>query len=204
MFEERTDASSSPDATGQPFLMQVEDTFAFPTGGIVASGKIVRGTVRVGQEVEIVGLRPDTLRSIVTSIEHIQYKHIEDWLHQYQQGIIGLLFRRLNEGDVQRGQVIATPGTIRSCRIFFADVTFSTDKEAIRQQLDSGLYDTQFHIWSGTVSGALVLLDGMRHVAPGAQIEGVIELDSPVALEVGREFGIGHFAGTGIVTGFFE
>jgi elongation factor Tu len=198
-FEERPDASSLPDITDQPFLMPVEDTFVFPTGGVVATGRIVRGTVKVGQDVEIIGLQADVLQSTVSGIEMLQFKNIEDWVRWHAQGINGLYFRGLKKGAIQRGQVLAAPGTIRPYTTFLANVTFFATTEAIYQQPYSSAYRTQFHIWSGTVFGTLWLPDGKMQVAPGDCFDGVIELSSPVALEVGQEFGIGRMVGQGVV-----
>jgi elongation factor Tu len=204
MSEEPVVPTSSPKTSDAPFLMEIANTFVLRDRGIVASGKIRRGKVRVGDEVEVVGFRPTPLRSTVAGVEMIDFAKIEDWLRWHEQGIVGLLLRGLTASDVQRGQVLATPGAIRPYSTFLADVTFSKQRGAIRQQPTEGAYPTAFHIWSGTVPGILWIPLDKTRIVPGDQFDATIELSSPVALEIGREFEIGDAVGKGVVTDLGE
>ncbi len=182
----------------KPFLMPIEDIFSIEGRGTVVTGRVERGKVKVNEEVEIVGLRP-TAKTVITGIEMFN-KLLDDG----QAGDnIGALLRGLKKEDVERGQVIAKPGTVTPHTDFEAEIYVLSKEEGGRHSPFFKGYKPQFYIRTTDVTGEVTLPEGMEMVMPGDTVKIGVKLISPVALEEKQRFAIregGKTVGAGVVT----
>jgi len=189
-------------AVDKPFLMPVEDVFGIKGRGTVATGRVERGTVKVGEEIEIVGVRP-TRKVVVTGVE--MFKKLLD---EGQAGDnIGCLLRGIERDEIERGQVLARAASIKPHTRFSAQVYVLTKEEGGRHTPFYPGYRPQFYLRTTDVTGAIGLPAGVEMVMPGDNIEMTVELITPIALETGQRFAIregGHTVGAGAVTGILE
>jgi elongation factor Tu len=185
-------------ALDKPFLMPVEDVFSISGRGTVATGRVERGIIKVGEEVEIVGLRPTT-KTVVTGVEMFR-----KLLDEGQAGDnIGALLRGLKREDVERGQVLAKPGSITPHTKFKAEVYVLTKEEGGRHTPFFNGYRPQFYFRTTDVTGAMKLPTGVEMVMPGDNIGVEVELITPIAMEKELRFAIregGKTVGSGVVT----
>ena len=188
--------------TDKPFLMPVEDIFTIQGRGTVATGRIERGVINVNEPVEIVGIRP-TRNSVVTGVE--MFKKLLD---QGQAGDnVGLLLRGVERKEIERGQVIAKPGTITPHTKFMAEAYVLTKEEGGRHTPFFSGYRPQFYFRTTDVTGVAKLPEGVEMVMPGDNIQMEIELIAPIAMEKGLRFAIregGRTVGAGTVTEILE
>ncbi len=186
----------------KPFLMPVEDIFSISGRGTVVTGRIERGIVKVGEEIEIVGLRP-TIKKIVTGVEMFR-----KLLDQGQAGDnVGLLLRGVERKDVERGQVCAKPGSITPHTKFKAEVYILTKEEGGRHTPFFNGYRPQFYFRTTDVTGTAALVEGAEMVMPGDNTSLTINLIAPIAMEKGLRFAIregGRTVGAGTVTEVIE
>ena len=182
----------------QPFLMPVEDVFSISGRGTVVTGRVERGIVKVGEEIEIVGLRA-TQKTIVTGVEMFR-----KLLDQGQAGDnVGLLLRGLGKEDVERGMVLAKTGSITPHTHFNAEVYVLTKEEGGRHTPFFKGYRPQFYFRTTDVTGSVELPAGTEMVMPGDNVQMVIELITPIAMDEGLRFAIregGRTVGAGVVT----
>ena len=182
----------------KPFLMPVEDVFSIEGRGTVVTGRIERGVIKLNEEVEIVGLRP-TQKTVVTGIEMFN-KSLDEGIAGDNAGI---LLRGLKKEDVERGQVIAKPGSVTPHTEFDAEVYILTKEEGGRHTPFFKGYKPQFYIRTTDVTGEVILPEGTEIVMPGDTVNLKITLITPVALEEKQKFAIregGHTVGAGVVT----
>ena len=186
----------------QPFLMPIEDVFSIEGRGTVVTGRVERGIIKVGDEVEIVGIK-DTVKTTVTGVEMFH-----KLLDQGQAGDnIGTLLRGIKKEDVERGQVLAKPGTITPHKKFTAAVYVLTKEEGGRHTPFMNGYRPQFYFRTTDVTGSLQLPEGVQMVMPGDNIDMTVELIAPIAMEKGLRFAIregGHTVGAGRVADIIE
>ena len=186
-------------AVDQPFLMPVEDVFSIKGRGTVVTGRIERGVVKIGDEVEIVVLAEASRKVIVTGVEMFQKT-----LDQGQAGDnVGCLLRGVERTDIERGQVLAKPGSIKPLTKFSAEVYVLSKEEGGRHTPFFPGYRPQFYIRTTDVTGAIELPEGVEMVMPGDNIQMGVELITPVAIESGLRFAIregGRTVGSGVVT----
>ncbi len=184
--------------TDRPFLMPVEDVFSIEGRGTVVTGRAERGIVKVNEEVEIIGLKP-TQKTVVTGIEMFQ-----KILDEGRAGDnIGVLLRGLKKEDVERGQVVAKPGSVTPHTDFEAEVYVLSKEEGGRHTPFFGGYKPQFYIRTTDVTGEVILPSGMEMVMPGDTVNVTVKLIAPVALEEKQRFAIregGKTVGAGVVT----
>jgi elongation factor Tu len=188
--------------TDKPFLMSIEDVFGIKGRGTVVTGRIERGTVKVGEEVEIVGLK-DTRKTVVTGVE--MFRKILDFGTAGDN--VGCLLRGIEREDVERGQVLAKPGSIKPHTKFDAEVYVLTKEEGGRHTPFFNGYRPQFFIRTTDVTGATKLPEGVEMVMPGDNIKMEVELIMPVALEEAQHFAIregGRTVGAGVTTKIIE
>ena len=189
-------------AVDQPFLMPIEDVFGIKGRGTVVTGRIERGLVKTGDEIEIVGLG-ERRKVIVTGVEMFQKT-----LDQGQAGDnVGALLRGVEREDVQRGQVLSKPGSINPHTRFQAEVYVLGKEEGGRHTPFFPGYRPQFYIRTTDVTGAIELPEGVEMVMPGDNIQMGVELITPVAIEEGLRFAIregGRTVGAGVVTSITE
>ena len=188
----------------QDFLMPVEDVFSIKGRGTVVTGRIERGYVKVGDEVEIVGLNTETAKTTVTGVEMFQ-KILED----AQAGDnVGCLLRGVDKNDIERGQVLCKPGSITPHTKFEGEVYILTKEEGGRSTPFFSGYKPQFYFRTTDVTGKLDLLGGAEMCMPGDNIQMAIDLeDKPIAMEEGLRFAIregGRTVGSGVVTKIIE
>jgi len=186
----------------KPFLMPIEDVFSISGRGTVVTGKVERGVLRPGDEVEVVGLRP-TIKTVATSIE--MFRKILD--EALPGDNIGILLRGVGKDDVERGQVVAKPGSIKPHIKFKAEVYVLKKEEGGRHTPFFSGYRPQFYFRTTDVTGVIKLPDGVEMVMPGDNVELEVELIKPVALEEGLRFAIregGRTVGAGVVTKILE
>ena len=187
----------------KPFLMPIEDVFSITGRGTVATGRVERGTLKVGDEVEIVGLRDEIKKTTVTGVE--MFRKILD---QAQAGDnIGALLRGVNRDEVERGQVLAKPGTVKPHTKFKAEVYVLTKEEGGRHTPFFNGYRPQFYFRTTDVTGTIKLPEGVEMVMPGDNVNFEVELIAPIALENGTRFAIregGRTVGAGVVTEIIE
>ena len=169
----------------KPFLMQIEDTCTIPGRGTVATGKIECGTVRMGEKVEIVGLR-DTQHSVVTGIQQF-HQDCEEGLPGDNAGI---LLRGIKREDIERGMVITKPGSTKPHTEFVGQIYVLTAKEGGRKAPFFGGYSPQFYFRTTDVTGEISLSDGAEMCMPGDSSEVTIKLGKPIALEAGLRFAV--------------
>jgi elongation factor Tu len=189
-------------ATDKPFLMAVEDVFSIKGRGTVATGKIERGTVNTGDEVEIIGFK-DNLKTTVTGVE--MFRKILDRGEAGDN--VGCLLRGVDKADIERGQVLAQPGSITPHTKFEGEVYVLKKEEGGRHTPFFTNYRPQFYIRTTDVTGACQLPDGVKMVMPGDNIKMNVELIAPVALEEQMRFAIregGRTVGAGVVTKIIE
>jgi elongation factor Tu len=183
--------------TDQPFLMAVEDVFSITGRGTVATGRVERGKIKVGDPVEIVGITP-TGKSVVTGLEMFR-KLLDD----AQAGDnVGILLRGIEKNQVQRGQVIAAPGSITPHARFKGKLYVLTKEEGGRHTPFFKGYRPQFYFRTTDVTGSVTLPAGVEMVMPGDNIDIEVELICPVAMEKGVRFAVregGHTVGAGVV-----
>jgi elongation factor Tu len=181
----------------KPFLMPVEDVFSISGRGTVVTGRIERGIIKVGDEVEVVGIR-DTQKTTVTGVEMFR-----KLLDQGQAGDnAGLLLRGLKRDDVERGQVLAKPGTITPHTDFEAEVYVLSKDEGGRHTPFFKGYRPQFYFRTTDVTGAVTLPEGVEMVMPGDNVKMVVSLIHPIAMDEGLRFAIregGRTVGAGVV-----
>ncbi len=186
----------------KPFLMPIEDVFSISGRGTVVTGRVERGVIRVNDEVEIVGIRP-TVKTVATGIE--MFRKILD---EGQAGDnIGVLLRGIKREEVERGQVLAKPGSITPHKKFKAQVYVLTKEEGGRHTPFFSGYRPQIYIRTTDVTGVITLPEGVEMVMPGDNIEMTIELIHTVAIEKGLRFAIregGRTVGAGAVTEIIE
>ncbi|GMV39269.1 MAG: elongation factor Tu [Myxococcales bacterium] len=189
-------------ALDKPFLMPVEDVFSISGRGTVVTGRVERGIVRVGDEVEIVGIS-DTRKSVVTGVEMFR-----KLLDQGQAGDnIGALLRGVKKTDVERGQVLAKPGSITPHKKFQGGIYVLTKEEGGRHTPFFQGYRPQFYFRTTDVTGACTLPEGVEMVMPGDNTNLLVELHTPIAMEEGLRFAIregGRTVGAGVVAKILE
>src|SRR5256885_2551993 len=186
-------------AIDKPYLMPVEDVFGIKGRGTVATGRIERGVIKVGEQVEIVGMKEETRTVVVTGVEMFQ--------KTLDQGIagdnVGCLLRGVERTEIERGQVLAKPGSIKPHRTFQAQVYVLSKEEGGRHTPFFNGYRPQFYVRTTDVTGAIRLPQGVEMVMPGDNIEMTVELIQPVAMEEGVTFAVregGRTVGAGICT----
>ena len=185
--------------TDKPFLMPVEDVFTITGRGTVASGRIDRGTVKVGDEVEIVGLVDKVLKSVVTGVEMF-HKTLD--LGEAGDNV-GVLLRGISHDQIERGQVLAAPGSIQTHKEFKGEVYVMTKEEGGRHTPFFSNYRPQFYFHTTDVTGTIELPEGVEMVMPGDNVTFTVALQKPVAIEKGLKFTIregGHTVGAGVVS----
>jgi elongation factor Tu len=187
----------------KPFLMPIEDVFTITGRGTVGTGRVERGQVKVGEEVEIVGLQDETRKTVVTGIE--MFRKLLD------VGIagdnVGVLLRGIERNDIERGQVLAKPGSIKPHKKFQAEVYVLSKEEGGRHTPFFANYRPQFYFRTTDVTGTIKLPEGVEMVMPGDNIKMDVELITPVACEPGLRFAIregGRTVGAGVVTAVSE
>ncbi len=191
-----------PRALDKTFLMPVEDVFSISGRGTVVTGRVERGKVKVGEEIEIVGLRP-TVKTTVTGIEMFR-KLLDEGLAGDN---CGCLLRGTKKEEVERGQVLAAPGTIKPHKKFKCEAYILTKEEGGRHTPFFGNYRPQFYFRTTDVTGVCSLKQGVEMVMPGDRVEMTVELISPVAMEKELRFAIregGRTVGAGVVVEIVE
>jgi elongation factor Tu len=184
----------------KPFMMPVEDVFSITGRGTVATGRVERGQVRVGDEVEIVGIHDEISKTTVTGIE--MFRKLLDYAEAGDN--IGALLRGVAREDIQRGQVLAKPGSITPHTKFTAEVYVLTKEEGGRHTPFFTNYRPQFYFRTTDVTGVVNLPEGTEMVMPGDNVTMEVELIHPIAIEDGTRFSIregGRTVGSGVVTG---
>ncbi|MDD4931021.1 MAG: elongation factor Tu [Candidatus Colwellbacteria bacterium] len=184
--------------TDKPFIMPVEDIFTIEGRGTVVTGRIERGTIKINEEVEIVGLK-DTAKSVVTGIEMFN-KQLESGMAGDN---VGILLRGIKKEDIERGQVLAKPGATTPHTEFTAEVYLLGKEEGGRHTPVFGGYKPQFYIRTTDVTGEVTLPEGMEMAMPGDTVNVNVKLIAPVALEEKQKFAIregGKTVGAGVVT----
>jgi elongation factor Tu len=187
----------------KPFMMPIEDVFSISGRGTVVTGRIERGKVKVGDEVEIVGLMKGAKKTVVTGVEMFQ-KTLE---YGVAGDNVGVLLRGIERTDLERGQVLAKPGSIKPHTKFKAEVYVLSKDEGGRHTPFFNGYRPQFYIRTTDVTGTLKLPEGVEMVMPGDNTTIVGELMAPVALETGGRFAIregGRTVGSGTITEIVE
>ena len=183
----------------QPFLMPIEDVFSIKGRGTVGTGRVERGMVRVGDEVDIVGLAPEVRRTVVTGVEMFRKT-----LDTGQAGDnIGVLLRGIEKDELRRGQVLAKPGTITPHTKFEAELYVLTADEGGRHNPFFTGYRPQFYFRTTDVTGSIELPEGVEMVMPGDNVRLVVSLITPIAMEEQLRFAIregGNTVGAGVVT----
>ena len=185
--------------TDKPFMMPVEDVFSITGRGTVATGRVERGQVRVGDEVEIVGIADETAKTTVTGVE--MFRKLLDYAEAGDN--IGALLRGVAREDIQRGQVLAKAGTITPHTKFKAEVYVLTKEEGGRHTPFFTNYRPQFYFRTTDVTGVVDLPEGTEMVMPGDNVTMEVELIHPIAIEDGTRFSIregGRTVGSGVVT----
>jgi len=188
-----------PRATDKPFMMPVEDVFSIKGRGTVVTGRVDRGKIKVGEAVEIVGLREKSMNSVCTGVEMF-HKLLDEGMAGDN---LGLLLRGIERTDVERGMVIAKPGSITPHRKFLANVYVLKKDEGGRHKPFFTGYRPQFYIRTMDVTGNIALQPGVEMVMPGDNTTMEVELIVPVALEQGSKFAIregGLTVGAGVIT----
>jgi elongation factor Tu len=189
--------------TAKPFMMPVEDVFSIKGRGTVVTGRIDRGKVKVGDPVEIIGLREKSINSVVTGVEMF-HKSLDEGIAGDN---CGLLLRGINREDVERGQVVAKPGSITPHTRFMSEVYVLKKEEGGRHKAFFTGYRPQFYIRTMDVTGNIALPEGVEMVMPGDNVNLEVTLIVPVALEQGSKFAIregGLTVGAGVITKILE
>jgi elongation factor Tu len=186
-------------ATDKPFLMPIEDVFTITGRGTVVTGRVERGTIKVGEEVAIIGMREEIKKHIVTGVE--MFRKLLDFAQAGDN--VGTLLRGLDRKDVERGMVLAKPGSIKPLTQFHAEVYVLSKEEGGRHTPFFGGYRPQFYFRTTDVTGIIQLPEGVEMVMPGDNIQMAISLITPIAIEEGLRFAIregGRTVGSGVVT----
>jgi len=190
-------------AVDKPFLMPIEDIFSITGRGTVVTGRVERGVVKVGEEVEIVGLREDVRKTVVTGVE--MFRKVLD---EGQAGDnIGVLLRGIDKDEVERGEVLAKPGSIKPHKRFKAEVYVLTKEEGGRHTPFFNGYRPQFYMRTTDVTGVVTLPPGVEMVMPGDNVALTVDLITPIALEKELRFAIregGRTVGAGVATEILE
>ncbi len=189
--------------TDKPFMMSVEDVFSIKGRGTVVTGRIDRGVVKVGDPAEIIGLHEKSTSTVVTGVEMF-HKQLDEGMAGDN---VGLLLRGIEREDVERGQVIAKPGSITPHKKYLAQVYVLKKEEGGRHKAFFNGYRPQFYIRTMDVTGNITLPEGVEMVMPGDDVNLTVELIVPVALEQGSKFAIregGLTVGAGVVTKIIE
>ncbi|MBS4762152.1 elongation factor Tu [Carnobacteriaceae bacterium zg-ZUI252] len=184
--------------TDKPFMMPVEDVFSITGRGTVATGRVERGQVKVGDEVEIVGIAEETSKSTVTGVE--MFRKLLDYAEAGDN--IGTLLRGVTRDDIERGQVLSKPGSITPHTKFTAEVYVLTKEEGGRHTPFFSNYRPQFYFRTTDVTGVVNLPEGTEMVMPGDNVTVSVELIHPIAIEEGTKFSIregGRTVGAGVV-----
>jgi elongation factor Tu len=187
----------------KPFLMPIEDVFGIKGRGTVVTGRVDRGQVKVGEEVEIIGMREDVRKTVATGVEMFR-KTLDEGIAGDN---IGVLLRGIARDEVERGQVLAKPGSIKPHKEFFSEVYVLKKEEGGRHTPFFTGYRPQFYIRTMDVTGAIELPEGVEMVMPGDNVQMKVKLIVPVALEAGSHFAIregGRTVGAGVVTKILE
>ncbi|MCD7715019.1 MAG: elongation factor Tu [Lachnospiraceae bacterium] len=190
-------------ATDQPFLMPVEDVFTITGRGTVATGRVERGTLKLNEEVEIVGIKEEIQKTTVTGIE--MFRKLLDYAQAGDN--IGALLRGIRRTDIERGQVLVKPGSIKCHTRFTAQVYVLTKDEGGRHTPFFNNYRPQFYFRTTDVTGVINLPEGTEMCMPGDNVEMTIELIHPIAMEQGLTFAIregGRTVGSGRVATIIE
>lgn len=186
----------------KPFLMPIEDVFSISGRGTVVTGRVERGVIKVGDEVEIVGIKP-TQKTTCTGVEMFR-----KLLDQGQAGDnIGVLLRGTKRDEVERGQVLAAPKSITPHKKFKAEVYVLSKEEGGRHTPFFSGYRPQFYFRTTDITGVIDLPEGVEMVMPGDNSQFIVELIAPIAMEPGLRFAIregGHTVGSGVVTEILE
>ena len=185
--------------TDKPFMMPVEDVFSITGRGTVATGRVERGKVEVGNEVEIVGINPDITKTTVTGLE--MFRKTLDYAEAGDN--VGALLRGVTRENIERGQVLAAPGTITPHTKFEAEVYVLTKEEGGRHTPFLSNYRPQFYFRTTDITGVITLPEDTPMVMPGDNVTMSVELINPVAIEEGTNFSIregGHTVGAGVVS----
>ncbi|ANZ95051.1 MULTISPECIES: elongation factor Tu [Brochothrix] len=183
--------------TDKPFMMPVEDVFSITGRGTVATGRVERGVIKVADEIEIVGIH-DTKKSVVTGVE--MFRKLLDYAEAGDN--IGALLRGVSREDIERGQVLAKPGTITPHTSFTAEVYVLSKEEGGRHTPFFNNYRPQFYFRTSDVTGSITLPEGTEMVMPGDNVSITVELHAPIAIEDGTKFSIregGRTVGAGVV-----
>ena len=189
--------------TDKPFLMPVEDIFTITGRGTVATGRVERGVLHVSDEVEIVGINEETQKSVITGIEMFR-KQLDEAMAGDN---VGLLLRGINRDQIERGQVICKPGSVKCHKKFTAQVYVLTKDEGGRHTPFFSNYRPQFYFRTTDVTGICMLPDGVEMVMPGDNTEMEVDLIHPIAMEEGLRFAIregGRTVGSGRVVKILE
>ncbi|MGN1409686.1 MAG: elongation factor Tu, partial [Eubacteriales bacterium] len=182
----------------QPFLMPVEDVFSITGRGTVATGRVERGTVKMSDTVEIVGLSEEKKSTVITGIE--MFRKLLDSAEAGDN--VGLLLRGIDKKAIERGQVLCKPGTIHPHTKFVGQVYVLTEKEGGRQKPFFSGYRPQFYFRTTDVTGTIHLPEGTEMCRPGDNVDMSVELITPIAIEKGLRFAIregGRTVGSGVV-----
>ena len=181
-----------------PFLLPVEDVFSISGRGTVATGRVERGTVKMADEVEIIGLTEERRKTTITGIEMF-HKLLDD---AEAGDNVGLLLRGVNKNEIERGQVLCKPGSINPHTKFTGQVYVLTEKEGGRHKPFFSNYRPQFYFRTTDVTGVITLPDGVDMCNPGDNVDMKVELITPIAMEQGLRFAIregGRTVGSGVV-----
>jgi elongation factor Tu len=189
-------------AIDKPFLLPIEDVFSISGRGTVVTGRVERGVIKVGEEVEIVGIRP-TVKTTCTGVEMFR-----KLLDQGQAGDnVGVLLRGTKRDEVERGQVLAKPGSIKPHTHFTGEVYCLSKEEGGRHTPFFNNYRPQFYFRTTDVTGAIAMPEGVEMVMPGDNVQMTVKLISPIAMEEGLRFAIregGRTVGAGVVAKIIE
>ncbi|NCQ53431.1 MAG: elongation factor Tu, partial [Caldiserica bacterium] len=187
----------------KPFLLAIEDVFTITGRGTVVTGRVERGIVKIGDPVEIVGLSLETTKTVATSVE--MFRKILDEGRAGDN--IGVLLRGIDHEDVEKGQVLAAPGSIKPYRKFQARVYILSKEEGGRHKPFLTGYKPQFFLRTTDVTGSIALPEGVQMAMPGDNVDMTVELIYPVALEETQRFAIregGRTVGAGVITKVIE
>ena len=186
-----------------PFLMPVEDVFTITGRGTVATGRVERGQIKMGDPVEIVGLAEESKKSVITGIE--MFRKLLDFAEAGDN--VGTLLRGIDKKEIERGQVLAKPGSIHPHTKFSGQVYVLSKDEGGRHTPFFNNYRPQFYFRTTDVTGIITLPEGTEMCMPGDNTEMSVELITPIAIEVGLRFAIregGRTVGSGVVTAINE
>ena len=186
-----------------PFRMPVEDVYSITGRGTVATGRVERGTVKMSDEVEIVGLKPQVSKTVITGIE--MFRKLLDFAEAGDN--IGCLLRGIQKTDIERGQVLAKPGSIKPHTKFVGQVYVLTEKEGGRHKPFFSNYRPQFYFRTTDVTGVITLPENVEMCRPGDHVDMTVELIAPIAIEKGLRFAIregGRTVGSGVVAEIVE